>query len=55
MLSAFWSDVEAAQKGEWVAPLANPRKKRKVDGPVIEIQDDDEIDGDAGGAASSPP
>jgi hypothetical protein len=41
-VDAFWADVEAARAGTWVAPAANPRKKRKTDAPgtTLEIQDD---------------
>ena len=28
-LAAFWADVEAARKGEWVAPSPRPSKKKK--------------------------
>ena len=28
-LAAFWTDVEAARKGEWVAPSPRPSKKKK--------------------------
>ncbi len=44
-VNAFWADVESARAGTWVAPAANPRKKRKVDTmepPTLEIQDDSE-------------
>ena len=44
-VDTFWTDVEAARAGTWVAPQANPRKKRKTEGeggaaPTLEIQDD---------------
>ncbi len=43
-VNAFWADVEAARTGTWVAPAANPRKKRKTEGdaqaPTLEIQDE---------------
>jgi hypothetical protein len=28
-LAAFWADVEAARKGEWVPPSPRPSKKKK--------------------------
>ena len=47
-VDGFWTDVEAARAGTWVAPAANPRKKRKVvgagetAGPQIQDMSDDE-------------
>jgi desulfoferrodoxin (superoxide reductase-like protein) len=47
-VDGFWADVEAARAGTWVAPAANPRKKRKVEGtgeaagPQIQDMSDDE-------------
>ena len=44
IVNAFWTDVEGARAGTWVAPVANPRKKRKTEGetvaPTLEIQDE---------------
>jgi len=41
IVNAFWSDVEGARAGVWVAPAANPRKKRKTESePTMQIQDD---------------
>jgi hypothetical protein len=40
-LAAFWTDVEAARKGEWVPPSPRPSKKKKEaeDGRCAIVED----------------
>jgi len=41
-LAAFWTDVEAARKGEWVPPSPRPSKKKKEaeDGRCAIVEED---------------